>query len=152
MKNNVVRWNPVRELAAMQSAMDRMFEETWRDARNSVTNNLALDIHENDNAYTIVANVPGVKAEDINITLHDGVLTINAEIKKENRAEDTRTLLEERFFGSLTRRVNLPQAVQMDTVEASYDGGILTLTLPKSPDAQPRQIPVKVSALVDNQN
>lgn len=150
MANNIIRWNPVRELAAMQSAMDRIFEDTWRDMRvNTNGLSLSVDVHENENAYTIVADLPGVKSDDIHVTLHDGVLTISAETKREQTREGQRTLIQERSYGQITRRFSLPQAVDTENVNADYTDGVLTLTLPKTPDAQPRQIPIKSA---QNQN
>lgn len=151
--STIVRWNPFRELAAMQSAMDRLFEESWRDLRPAfMDSNLPIDVHETDNAYTVVANLPGVNPDQINVNIHDGVLTIAIDIPQPQVPENTRVLLQERFFGKLTRRFTLPQLVDMDGVEANYDAGVLTLHLPKSPEAQPRHIQVKANKMLSSQN
>jgi HSP20 family protein len=151
--STIIRWNPIRELAAMQSAMDRIFDESWRDVRPAFEgNSLPIDAHESDRAYTIVANLPGVTAEEIDINLHENVLTIGVEVNREEREEGERTLVEERFYGKLSRSFRLPQPVDSDNVEASYNNGVLTLTLPKTEEAQPRRIAVKTHDMLKSNN
>ena len=147
----VVRWNPLRELAAMQTAMDRIFDESWRDARPSFYGNtLPIDAYESDDTFTIVANIPGVNHDNLNINVHDGVLTIAVEIPQPEYDEGVKALMQERFYGNLSRRFNLPHEIDVEAVEASYDGGVLTLTLPKAEAAKPRQISVKVNHQLDS--
>lgn len=156
----IVRWNPVREFAAMQDVMDRIFEENRRGNRNGNTVNasgvntrsLALDVRENENTYTVVTVLPGINPDNIDVHLHDNVLTISAEIAKPDVEENTRVLLSERMYGKFSRSINLPNEVDGDNVEAAYDNGVLTLTLPKVEEAQPRQIPVRVNNQLANQN
>lgn len=140
----IVRWNPVREMAAMQNALDRMFEETWRNVQD-FENALALDVYETDNSYIIHATLPGMNPDDINVTLHDGNLTISGELVKPEMGEDVRVLANERGTGRFTRSLNLPHAVNMDGIEAEYHAGILELTLPKVPEVQPRKIAIKAN-------
>jgi HSP20 family protein len=142
MANTIVRWNPLREIAAMQNAMDRMFDDAWQATGNGLTT-LELDVHEDANAYTVIADVPGVNPEHIDVNFHDGALTIAVEIEKTETSEDSRVLLQERFTGKMSRRINLPQLVDVDDVEANYNAGVLTLMLPKAEEAKPRQIPVR---------
>ena len=138
----IVRWNPVREMLAMQTALDRMFDDTRRGGFDN-GNALALDVHEDDQNYSVVTSLPGVKPENINVSLHDGVLTITGEIPVQTN-ENARTLMQERVYGKFTRSIRLPMAVNSDNVEAAFDNGVLKLTLPKSEEAQPKQIPVRV--------
>ncbi|MBZ0275641.1 MAG: Hsp20/alpha crystallin family protein [Anaerolineae bacterium] len=149
--STIIRWNPFREMAAMQSAFDRVFEDNWRSLRpvwenaNAGSFALALDVHEQDNGYTVTAELPGIPSENINVKLHDGILTISAEQTVENKQEEQgRVLLQERRYGKFSRSVRLPQPINTEQVEASYDNGVLTLTLPKAAEAQPRMIPVSV--------
>src|SRR5687767_6416661 len=103
-----IRWIPIREMAAMQSATDRRFEQERRYAHplfngDSLApgfnrHSLALDVYETDADYTIVAVLPGLNADDINISLHDGGLTISAEIATPEVNDHTRVLLQERTF------------------------------------------------------
>ena len=152
--STIIRWNPIREMTAMQSAMEDMFEDKWRYVHPMFNrpiapvvngNFLALEIYETDEDYTIVAALPGLKAEDINISLHDGGLTIGADIAEPEVHDNTRVLLQERAFGNFCRSINLAQPVAYDGVEALYENGVLTLTLPKTPEAQPHRIAVKVN-------
>ncbi len=144
--STVIRWNPLRELAAMQSAMDRIFDESWHDARpNFYGNTLPIDVLENDDVFTIIANIPGVNPDNLNINVHDGVLSIAVEIPQPEYGEGVKALMQERFYGSLARRFNLSHEVDVEAVEASYDEGVLTLTLPKAEVAKPRQITIKAN-------
>jgi HSP20 family protein len=143
MSNILIRRNPIREMAAMQSAMDRLFEDTWRNFGTDNDNMLVIDVHENSSAYTLMANLPGVPSDQIEVTMHDGVLTINAELPRTEVEEGTRVHIQERPYGQYTRSLRLPRAVNAEAIEAGYENGVLLLTLPKTPDAQPRQIPIK---------
>lgn len=153
--NVIIRRNPIRDMAAMQSAMDRMFEEAWRGFQPGSDNadrTLALDVHEADDRYTVVATLPGLSADDVNITLHEGALNITATLPQPEVAEGTRVLMQERAYGSFSRTINLPQPVDPDNVAANYDNGILTLTLHKAAHAQPRQIKVQSGNLIRSAN
>ncbi len=142
----LVRWNPVREVAAMQNMMDRMLDQDWRAARpvyNRTGHNLPMDAYETDSAYTLQAVIPGATAESIQVSYEDDVLTIRAEVPQPET--EGRKLLSERTYGEYRRSVRVNGSVDADAIEASYADGVLTLTLPKTPEAQPRTIPVKVA-------
>ncbi|MGQ9887968.1 MAG: Hsp20/alpha crystallin family protein [Aggregatilineales bacterium] len=145
----IVRWNPFREMAAMQNMMDRIFEETWRpffEEGSTVLNTLALDLHEEDTQYIVTTELPGVKAENIHVKLDGDYLMIEGEIPEQVvEKEGRRSLIKERRYGRFSRRMRLPQSVDSDKVSATYENGVLTLTLPKSEAVQPKQIPVRVS-------
>lgn len=145
--STIIRWNPIREMAAMQSALDRVFEDAWRGSRSTMTGSaLALDVFEAEGTYTVVASLPGLNAEQINVSVHDGVLTISGELPEDELDENVRMLLRERPAGKFSRSITLPEAVQTDNVEAAYENGVLTLTLPKLPELQPRTIPVRAGS------
>ena len=115
--STVVRWNPAREVAAMQGALDRLFDENWRSARNGTqSGSLSLDVHETDQAYFVSAVVPGVTAEALNISLHDGVLTISGEVPQPTH-ENARALLLERGYGKPRQEV----AVEVNPLEQLSD-------------------------------
>jgi HSP20 family protein len=147
---NITRWNPLREMAAMQNALDRIFDDSWRGWQpvfgegGNALNNLALDVQENDNEYIVSTELPGVQSDNINVRLHNDMLTIEGEIRERTvEKEGTRSLMKERYYGRFSRTIRLPQPVHRDKVEANFENGVLTLTLPKSPEAQPHMIPVK---------
>jgi HSP20 family protein len=139
MANTIIRWNPLREL----SAIDRLFEETWRNGSGFNGGSLPVDVIETDDAYRVVTNIPGVDLDRIAVSLHDNVLSIGVDIPQPELAENTTALVRERFTGKLTRSFSLPQKVDGDATEATYENGVLTLTLPKAADARPRQIQVR---------
>jgi HSP20 family protein len=144
--STIIRWNPIREMAAMQTALDRLFDETWGNNRPGTgVSTLALDVHEDANAYHVSASVPGLNSEQLQVNFQDGVLTISGEINQETRSE-SRALMLERTFGKFTRSVRLPMPVNVEGIEATLDNGVLNLTLPKTPEVQPRQIPVRAGA------
>lgn len=145
---SMIRWNPLREMAAMQSMMDRMFNDTWRNMGWNESEmgafNLPLDVHETDNEYTVKTDLPGVSADNIHVKFQDGMLLIEAELPEQTvQKEGERSLLKERRYGKFSRSVRLPQQVNVNNVEASFQDGVLTLTLPKAEEVQPRLIPVK---------
>ena len=141
----VVRWNPLREMVAMQNAFDRYFDDNWRGTRASAdVGALPLDVHESDQAYVVSAALPGVNSDAVNVSLHDGLLTISGEIPQFTQ-ENSRALMLERVYGKFQRTIRLPQPVDANAVEATIENGVLTLTLPKTPEAQPRIIQVKAS-------
>ncbi len=147
----VMRWNPIREMVAMQNAMDRIFENTTPN--RNVDRSLALDVHENETSYVIIAALPGLNAEDVKVNIHDNVLTISGETNSNYEQKDgDRALLLERTYGKFSRSVRLPKEIDHNAVEAVYNNGVLTLTLPKTPEAQPKTIPVRVSNGVVNVN
>ena len=155
MANTMTRWNPFRELAAMQSAMDRLFDD-WRpymEEGRVVGNLLAIDAHEDEKSYIITTELPGVKSENINIRQEGEYLLIDAEIPETTvEREGQRSLIKERRYGRFTRRLRLPQNVDFAKSEANYEDGVLTLTLPKAEQAQPRVIQVKSKAPNGNLN
>ena len=150
MATNIVRWNPFREMANMQSAMDRIFDDAWRGNWPSSTNwagfdSPALDIHETDTAYEVSVPLPGVNPDDINVRMQNGTLTISGELPQPKVEDNRKVVVQERYYGKFSRSVSLPQIVDTGKVEANYENGVLNLTLPKLPEAQPKQISIKVN-------
>lgn len=145
--STLIRWSPLREMAAMQGAMDRLFNDTWRTVWPVVQSNssLAWDVYEAANGYTIVADLPGVTQDHIHITLNQNVLSLNMTVPQYTLQDGERALMVERAFGQFSRSVTLPRPVDAEQVEAVYENGVLTLTLPVSPEAQPKQIPIQTN-------
>jgi HSP20 family protein len=148
----------MREMAAMQNMMDRFFED-WRpffdEGRTLSMNNLAIDLDEEDNQYIVTTELPGVRADDINVRQEGDFLVIEAETRDESEQQgngNRRTLVKERRYGRYSRRLRLPQTVDFDKAEATYQDGILTLRLPKSEETQPRTIPVRTATSNGNQS
>jgi HSP20 family protein len=153
MANRITRWNPLREMATMQTALDRIFEDTVRSMNESggVINTghwLALDVYERDDAYIIEADLPGLRPDDIDVTIQKRTLTISGEIMREDAPEGTRELLRERVYGRFSRSITLPDPVEVDHIEANYHDGVLSLTLPRAEEAKPRQIAVNTPQFI----
>ncbi len=92
---------------------------------------IKIDVKENGNNYTVSAEIPGVRKEDIHVTIEGGMVMVRAEIKQEDAHKDDKSLRNERYFGSVLRGIQLPQDVDQAQAKAKYDNGVLTLTLPK---------------------
>ena len=122
----------------------RLFN-SWLGAMNEFeprSYGLALDVEEGSDGYTLRANLPGAKLEDIDISIHEDALTITAETASEQSAENSRLVIRERRSGKFTRSLRFPVDVHGEAVEASFDNGVLEIWVPKTEEVKPRQIPV----------
>jgi HSP20 family protein len=128
--------------------MDRLFEESFiqprfvAPLRESFTGRLPVDVVENPNELIVKASIPGMKPEDIEITVVGDSLTIKGTAQSEVKQEKENFVVQERHFGSFRRTLNLPVAVQADKAHADFENGVLTLTLPKVEEIKPKQIKV----------
>ncbi len=140
----LVRWNPARELAAMEiDRLNRMVDDLWGNSfgRAWVP---AVDIFETDaHEFVIKADLPEVKREDIGITVENNVLTLKGERKAEHEASSANSHRVERQYGSFTRSFVLPTTVDANQITAAYKDGVLTLRIPQREEAKPRQIEVQ---------
>lgn len=144
--STITRWDPFQEMQAMREAMDKMFQE--RTAVNGSRRVMpALDLSETDVAYVVEMVVPGLKAEDLDISFENGVLTVKGEIKQEQHEEKRYFHRIERRFGSFVRTISLPRSIQAEQISASLSNGILRLDIPKAEVAKPRKINVSVNTL-----
>ena len=122
----------------------RLFN-SWLGAMNEFeprSHGLALDVEEGSDGYTLRANLPGVKLEDIDISVHENTLTITAETASEHTDEASRLVIRERRSGKFTRSLRFPVDVHGEAIEASFDNGVLEVLAPKAEPFKPRQIPV----------
>ena len=141
-------WPTYDRLFSLRDELDRLFESPFNDLART-TNLLsgwspAVDLYEDKDDFIVRAELPGMKKEDIEISLHEGALTISGERKSEEKFEDGEVHRTERFFGKFHRSFTLPKAVDGDKVKAAYKDGILTVTLPKTEEAKPKHIEVSV--------
>lgn len=144
--------DPVVESANRERRINRLFNEAlgpfdWQHRDNAGASSVpAVDIFEEADAIRITAAVPGVKPEDVKIFLENNVLTIHGTKQQvaEERAE--RVHRNERTYGTFERRFTLPATVDPSTIKATYEHGILTVTLPKIKKAKPREIQVQVAS------
>ena len=142
-------WGSLDRWANLRDEINTLFEgPTWsnpgRQAQLFNGWTPALDLYQTNDDVVAVVELPGMRKEDIEISLHDGMLTISGERKDENQNgdKDGRT---ERFVGKFRRSVSLPTRVDSNKVTANYKDGILTVTLPKAEEVKPKQIQVNVS-------
>jgi HSP20 family protein len=145
---NIVRWNPVRDMVSLREAMDRLFEDSFVRPRSWLSpvegvSTLALDVLENDDDVTVRASVPGLKPEDIEISVRGETLTIKGETKDEKEEKSGNYHLRERRYGAFQRSIVLPTLVNADKAQAEFEQGVLTLTLPKVEAVKPKSIKIK---------
>jgi len=142
-------WTPFSRLSSLREELDRLFESPFAALSDSKQFYMggwapAVDIFEDKDNVVVKAELPGMKKEDINISLHGGMLSLSGERKLEDKHEDAETYRSERFLGRFHRSFSLPTPVDMDKVKAVYKDGILTVTLPKTEEAKPKLIEISV--------
>lgn len=143
----VIRWSPARDMMRLGDAMDRLFEDSWMRptyaARGERELRLPLDVYTTPSEIVVIANVPGLKPEDVNITLENDTLSVSGEIKAP--MENVDYVFQERPYGKFSRVLTINVPVDNDKVEATFDSGVLTITLPKAEAARPKVIKVEAS-------
>ncbi len=144
---SIVRWEPLRDFMTLREAMDRLFEESFVGRRPRewavAEGTLALDMYQTEDAAVVKTSVPGVKPDDIDITISGNTLTISGQTREEEEVKQENYMRRERRFGSFSRSVVLPDGLEPDKAEASFEDGVLTLTIPKAPEAKPKVVKVK---------
>jgi len=144
-------WSPFERLTSLRDEVNRLFESSilpgWgREGQLFSGWSPALDVYQDKDNFYVSAELPGMKKEEIEISLHDGMLSITGErTREEKTGKEPETFRSERFFGRFHRTITLPGLVDSTKVQATYKDGILYVTLPKAEEAKPKQIPVKVS-------
>jgi len=141
-------WSSPNRWANLRDEIDTMFELPFWSTLGRQTQlfngwSPALDLYQNADNVVAIVELPGMRKEDIEISLHDGTLTVSGERKSES-VEGEKAERTERVTGKFRRSITLPARVETDTVNATYRDGILTVTLPKAEDAKPKQIQINV--------
>lgn len=142
----LARWNPMKDMMRLRNEFDRLFDETmdlpsWRWSES--LGGPAVDVAESDDAYIVKASLPGIKPDDLDISITDNILSIKGEVKAEKTISEEQYHLRERRYGAFARTITLPTSVEADSVEAEYKDGVLTLTAPKTEDVKRKRIAVK---------
>ncbi|HZQ06917.1 MAG TPA: Hsp20/alpha crystallin family protein [Anaerolineae bacterium] len=144
--NKIVRWQPANDLMSLRDAMDRLFEDSWVSARgwNLPTPWVepSLDVFETADNVTVKAAIPGVKPEDVEITVTGNTLSLSGETKDESETKDKNYLRRETRFGAFSRIIELPAGLQTDKADAKFENGVLTITFPKAEEVKPKTIKV----------
>jgi len=142
------QWYEMAPWASLRSEINRLFDnsvEDWASLPRLMSAwGPALDLGEEKDNLWVRVEIPGMKKEDIEVSLEEGMLVISGERKPNADYREAQVHRSERFYGRFSRSVALPTAVNPDKVKASYVDGILTVTLPKAEEAKPKQIEVKV--------
>ena len=144
----LTRWDPFREFTTLQDRMNRLFQQqSYNDNDEALTtSNFAppVDVYEDEHNVTLKIEVPGIDEKDLDIRVENNSLTVHGERKfeKEEKEENYRRV--ERQYGSFTRSFTLPNTVNADGVKADYEKGVLKISLPKKPEAKPKQIKVNL--------
>jgi HSP20 family protein len=143
---SIVRYNPYRRVMRVRPSlyeMQELLNPNYSDPRLS---RMALNVREDDDSYFVETMVPGLSEEEISVEVNDNVLTITAEIKRENEEDNAEANYRLREFGySKTQRsLRLPKGIEAEKIEASLEKGVLTITLPKAEEVKPKQVEIKV--------
>jgi HSP20 family protein len=161
---NLTKWqrpvfwglSPVRHVANLRDEVDTLFNLAFGRLGNALGESdrrssqfiegwfPAVDVYEDKDSLQVRAELPGMKKEDIEISLHEGFLTLSGERKGQEKQDGTETYRSERWFGRFHRTISLPCSVEADKIKATYTDGVLTVSLPKAEEAKPKQIPISV--------
>lgn len=142
-------WSPIREMEQMQSRMERLFANwpAWPELQETMTTtewSPLVDITEDEKEYLVKAEIPEVKKEDLKVKVEDGTLSITGERQSENEEKGKKFHRIERSYGSFERRFRLPEDADSAKVSSEFKDGVLKVHLPKSPNASPKAIEVKI--------
>ena len=146
----LIRWEPARELQSLQHEMNRLFG-TFFDSPTGPGNGgtlsrwiPAMDLVEEGDHYVLRADLPGVREEDVNVEVEDGVLTVSGQRKSEHQQRKEGYYRIERASGAFSRSLTLPKGVDADSVEARFDSGVLEVRIPKPAQLKPRKVAISV--------
>src|SRR5271166_3329583 len=145
----LTRWEPFREFSTLQDRMNRLFRDSFEAQDQSLaTTGFAppVDVYEDEHNIMLKIEVPGIDEKDIDVRIENNTLTVHGERKfeKEEKEENFRRV--ERQYGSFTRSFTLPNTIDAEKVQATYDKGILKVQLAKKAEAKPKQIKVNVTS------
>ena len=145
----LTRWDPFQDMLKLRNAVDRMFEDVYSGESGLTrpsTWGLALDVAENEDEFVVKASLPGIKAEDIEITYTENTLTIKGEVQQDKEINESQYHMRERRYGNFSRSITLPSKVKTESIEANYEDGVLTVHMPKAEEVKPKRISIKASS------
>jgi HSP20 family protein len=155
MATTLTRWDPFNDLTSMRSVMDRLFDQSFgrfpgvRANEDLGPANLGIDVYETSTDYVVRAAVPGVDPKDIDISVEDEVLTIKGEFRHESEVNEDSYLRKELRTGSFQRSLRLPPTVDAEKASASFEHGVLKLSLPKKAEARAKSIKITPQGVID---
>lgn len=145
---SLIRWEPFREAMSLRNAIDRLFEESFVSPRFGWlaplgVADVAIDMYETKDHVVVKAALPGIKPEQTEVTITGNTLTIRGEAKEEKEIKEENYICRERRMGAFSRSIALPDGLKADKAEASFDNGVLTLTIPKVEEKKTKTIKIK---------
>ncbi|APV45019.1 HSP20 family protein [Dehalogenimonas formicexedens] len=140
------RWDPYRELRQVDRTFDRMWRNFGLQPATVEQWDIPIDVKKVGDEIVVKASLPGVKADEIQVTVEDNVLELKAESSSDTETEESGYLVRERAFGSFYRALRLPESVDTEHIRSTYEHGVLTVTLPKAEEKKRKQIKVSVQS------
>ena len=144
----IMKWTPFGELGTFRREMDRLFERFFGELPSLELPGMSwaphLDVTETKDSLVVKAELPGLEAKDLDVSVSGNALTIKGEKKTEKEEKDEHHHLIERSYGAFSRTVQLPAPVASEKIKAAFKNGVLTITLPKTEEAKRKAIPIKV--------
>jgi HSP20 family protein len=144
----ITRFDPFRDMLTLRRTMDRLFDDSIVSRASLRT----LDVHATDDDLVVTVSLPGLTSDDVSITITGQALHIRGEFKADASLQRDDYLHRERRFGTFSRQLELPVRVQADAAKATFENGVLTLTIPKADEVKPRQIEITPIANHDVEN
>ncbi|MEW6686451.1 MAG: Hsp20/alpha crystallin family protein [Candidatus Edwardsbacteria bacterium] len=146
---DLIQWDPFQELTSFKKEMERLFDTTFGrlPARKTLAQELwapLVDMEETKDEVIVKAEIPGMKKEEIKISVSRNTLAITGERRHEAETKDKTFHRIERSYGKFQRIISLPAGVVSGKAKATYEGGVLTIKLPKSEEAKPKEIAIEV--------
>jgi HSP20 family protein len=139
---------PFGDLLSLRQAMDRLFEDSYVSPRSWIMGGsdlVPMDVYSKDDEFVLEANLPGIKPEEVEITVEGNALTIAGEIRSTRNQDDGSNLLAEIKRGAFTRTLTLPAGLEPDKATATFEDGVLTLRIPRAEQVKPRQIRISAN-------
>ena len=153
---SLMRWDPFGEMRGLRERMDRVFDDFFRSPRlipwESAEFVFPLDVYETEDSLVVKAPLPGVRPEDVDISITGDILTIKGETRGEEEVKRENCHRRELRYGSFCRSVPLPTQVEHGKAEAVFEQGVLTVTLPKAEEAKPKTIKVKARPVIEGKS
>lgn len=145
----IVRWRPFRDMMNIQEEMNKLFDDflgrpLMRTEWSEGVWNPSVDISETKDNVIIKAEMPGLSKEDVKISLQDNMLTLTGEKKQEKEEKEANYHRVERSYGAFSRSFALSTSVKSDKIKATYQDGVLSITLPKTEEVKPKEIPISI--------
>ena len=144
----LVRWSPIRNAFTVNSEIDRLFDNFLSERMGSsddLSDGIpAIDVEETEQEFLITSEIPGMQKKDIKISFENNYLNLSGEKKASNETKDRNFYRKERSYGRFSRSVPVPTGVMLDKIEAEYEQGVLTVKIPKTEEAKPKNIEIKV--------